>query len=154
LIIALLAVILGPLISFVIAKLTIRSQTRIAAQNIRAEVLSRNRQEWINTLRDNIAQFISLISTFAIEIKDRNKKNTLDKMERVLLLQSMILLLINPKEEDHGKLDALMRDAIACLGELEKGETGEKNMPDIREEMLQLSQQILKREWKRVKKVE
>ncbi|VEJ54666.1 Uncharacterised protein [Pragia fontium] len=45
---------------------TINSQENIAAKSMKVEVLSKNRQSWINELRDNSAKYLSLVIKVAL----------------------------------------------------------------------------------------
>jgi hypothetical protein len=157
--IAFLAVFFSPLISYLTTKLTINSQLKlsnqqintqikIAERNLKSEVLSRNRQNWINTLRDNISEFISL-SIVITKITSVHKDYD-DKMEKFLTLRSRISLLLNPKEDDHNKLDKYLKEALYFVIEKEE----QRHIVDIRNDIIKLSQEILKREWERVKQVE
>jgi hypothetical protein len=158
LLIALLAVFFSPIISYLITKQTIKSQAKsakeqietqsnIAERNIKAEVISRNRQDWINTLRISISEFISLCIILS-KVNEHIVNSAEDKWERFFALRSKISLLINPKEDDHQQLDELIEKATQFI--LNNNKEGFRN---IRREIIKLSQQILKREWERVKQV-
>ncbi len=67
LLIAFVAVIFGPIIQLVIARISkkqlkeqIIQQTEIAKKQIHANTVTVNRQEWINTLRDTVAEYIAI----------------------------------------------------------------------------------------------
>ena len=57
-----------------------------------------------------------------------------------------IRLLINPKEEDHRKLVALVQEAISLV-------VDGKSASQLRMDISALAQVVLKREWERVKNV-
>lgn len=131
----------------------------ISRQQIKATVLSGNRQQWINTLRDCIADFQTKAKIAIVEADLANHDQTSaaanmgnhdEAMKTMRLLANKIALLINPKEQDHSEL-------LSSLNELEthciEGDSGDRE----KERMLQASittigQRILKREWERVKK--
>ncbi len=73
-----------------------------------------------------------------------------DRLEKLVLLEAKINLLLNPNEADHKILSETIRKAIDKIG---AGDEREKRIGV--EELLKLlfsqSQIILKREWKRVK---
>lgn len=136
LVVAAIAVFFGPLIQLFIAK-----------AQIRASVLSANRQTWINELREQIAAFIILAmdlkAHFEFELFDR--PTFLQKLSEMRLRYITVNLMLNPKEADHRRLVELLQNAID-VGR--KGVEPEKmNVPGI----VELSQTILKREWERVK---
>lgn len=147
---ALVASVAGPIVTLTVAK-----------RQINANVLSANRQKWIESLRDAIAEFIGLL-VIALVVKSGwqeqweggrgilNKNAALlDKVERMVLTESKIRLLINPLERDHQRLVAAIEAALMRLRS-EKSDDAETEK-DI-QTITGLAQAILKREWQRVKK--
>ena len=67
---ALVAVIVGPLISLFIAKQQNATNRYALRKQIEASTVSANRQTWINTLRDSIAEVQSLVTT----VRLRNRR--------------------------------------------------------------------------------
>src|SRR4030095_6152139 len=102
---ALVASIAGPFVTLMVAK-----------RNFNATVLSANRQKWIESLRDALAENISLlIAALVIKLKWKDKWDRgrgalvaepalLDKVQRMVLTQTKIRLLLNPNEADHQRL--------------------------------------------------
>jgi len=136
LLIAALAVFFGPLI-----------QLSIAKRQIRASVLSVNRQRWIDELREQIASFITVIAELNTDARN-DAAAKLQKMREMYLCQSRIKLMVNPKEEDHSKLLELINNARDGINK-----AFDENKTDI-PAIVALSQIILKREWERVKATE
>jgi len=133
----------------------IDTQLAIADKQIKSNVHSMNRQKWIDNLRDQISDFISVLSTI-IDVKGRkifDEEYLLKKHERLFFISTKIRLLINPKESDHKQLIVLIDDAINNLNETIKKDVLEKNR-GISTDIIKVSQNILKREWQRVKKLE
>jgi Icc-related predicted phosphoesterase len=135
LIIAALAVVFGPIIQLFIAK-----------AQIRASVLSANRQRWIDTLREELTEFI----TATVELNVLSHMHSLDgqtaieKTRKMQLCLTKISLMLNPLETDHQQLLTLLKAAAAGVHQSKEDKT---NVPAI----MSLSQTILKREWERVK---
>ncbi|HOI29912.1 MAG TPA: hypothetical protein PLZ15_09170 [Melioribacteraceae bacterium] len=163
LLIALLAVFFGPIISYYTAKHTIKhqlssldkqltTQLNIAERALKSQVLSGNRQDWINTLRDALSEFLSIL--FMISQAKLSKENDLEKSETLLLLRFKISLLLNPQEDDHRQLDTFLDQGIKYLSAISKKEEPNRQFSEIKSDIITLSQTILKREWERVKKVE
>jgi len=146
---ALVASIIGPIVTLLVAK-----------RQFGASVLSANRQKWIEALREALAELVSLLVTALVvragwkgEWDDgrgpvRQNPDLLDKLERMVLAQSKIRLLINPTEADHQLLLAAIDTALARIriGTSSDADT-EKDIQAI----TRLAQAILKREWQRVK---
>jgi len=123
-------------------------------------VLSANRQKWIESLRDMLAELIALLAAASVlKATWRNEWNKglgplaadgalLEKLARLVLVQAKIRLLLNPVETDHQELyraidTALQRFKSDALHEAE-------TEADV-ETITRLAQAILKREWLRVK---
>jgi hypothetical protein len=146
---ALVASIAGPWVTLTVAR-----------RQFSANVLSANRQKWIETLRDLLAELISLIvGALVIKAKWKDKwdrgrgalaadPELLAKLERMVLVQWKIRLLINPTDPDHqelyGKIDAAFK-------RLQSEESRESETEVDIESITSLAQTILKREWQRVK---
>lgn len=139
---ALIAVVVGPLVTIYVAR-----------KQFRAEVLSHNRQGWINAVREHIAKIITLIEHIhrwhEQEDGDPNALNL--KHEELSLLEERLALLLNPAEADHSELLELVSLGIAAVS------AGESvgSYQEIRghERTIRTKTQgILKREWERVKR--
>ena len=147
---ALVASIAGPFVTLVVAK-----------RNFNATVLSANRQKWIDALREALAELISLlIAALVVKAKWQDKWDhgrgpfiadpaLLDKLQRIVLTQTKIRLLLNPGEGDHQRLYHAIDTAMKRLQNEESPES--ETEADI-ETITTLAQSILKREWLRVKK--
>ena len=142
--IAFIALFVGPIVSYYIARI-----------HIKAEVLSKNRQNWINDLRNQLSEFISLISVLSTEhasvLMDDN--SFIQFHQKTLLVKSKIELLINPKEDDHSQLSENIYQAYREMLKPEK-DIDRKKLGQFEGIIVRLSQEVLKREWERVKKID
>ncbi len=126
----------------------------VGRQQFQANVISANRQVWINTLRDTISEYQSCVSVLSIHMAKQNIEEVIhstefrERVARVEFLRSKIRLLINPNEADHLKLVEIISVPITGC------QTDEdlNKMITAREELPIIAQKILKREWERVKK--
>lgn len=146
---ALVATVLGPIVTLAVAK-----------RQFSASVLSANRQRWLETLRDTIAELSSQVVGIVITKAGRkgawrdgfeaaaSDPAIMQRVERVVYLQWRIRLLTNPANADHNELCALIE---ATLENLRKPELNEPETRANIERITRLSQSILKREWERVK---
>lgn len=155
---------------------TIDLQDRIAkkSQEIettksRVEILSKNRQDWINTLRGTISEYVSVMLSL-VELMELRKAVQRDfealgregnieatvewnykiHAARTLAtqLRVKIRLLSNPKEEDFITL-------LSAIGRLHDAvDAGRKSVSTEIEDVVTTSQKILKQEWERVKSVQ
>lgn len=139
---ALFAVVLGPLVSLWAAQ----RQSRVT-------VLSANRQAWINTLRDLLAESMAISGFIHIaDWSNREQSEFDEKMERFALVVSKIRLMLNPSEQDHQRLNEMLSELMKSMRSLK-----EKNAvkgAQLMRDLVPLSQAILKQEWERVKRIE
>jgi hypothetical protein len=146
---ALVASIAGPFVTLFVAK-----------RQFNANVLSANRQRWIEALRDQIAEVLSLMVAAAVirnqspESWDRGRgaiardPKLIAKLERIVLVACKIRLLTNPTEPDHVELNETLEAAFKRL-QSSVAEDDEMDRDILK--ITQLAQRILKREWQRVK---
>lgn len=142
---ALVAVIVGPIVSF-----------RIAKRQISASTVTISRQRWINDLRDAIANFNAKASMiYGLAKNNYANKDSIPRIEELVQLNYKIELLINPSEEDHAKIVKIVNHITASLSlaKVRANEIGNE-LDGNKEELISLAQKVLKREWKRVKKGE
>ena len=134
--ISLLAVIIGPIVTFKIAK---------------RQIISPIRQKWIDELRELMSEYLSecyrllIVGEDGILAKEETDEVILKKM---LHLEQKINLILNPNETKHIELKELIKSIT------EEIYHGANNLSDIGErlnETIKVSQEILKTEWKRVK---
>jgi hemerythrin-like domain-containing protein len=72
--------------------------------------------------------------------------------QRLTFLESKIQLMLNPNEEDHQKLEWMIRTMMEGLQALQRGdEQGRQKFIAAHPEVTKLCQGVLKREWNRVK---
>jgi hypothetical protein len=146
---ALVASVVGPIVTVQVAK-----------RQIAANVVSTNRHKWIAELREMLAELVSLMSAVAVmrsrwkdpwnrgmAVLDANPQ-LIEKIERIVLVQWKIRLLLNPSEPQSVELHDLIMSAFNRL----QAETwNEAEMHVCIEEITHRSQLLLKREWRRVK---
>lgn len=134
-----------------VSKTQNESTLKVAKQQISADVVSRNRQAWINSLRDRISEFVALNSSFVIRglaTPHANAELLQSQVERLFHCKNTILLLLNPNEEDHAELADLLNTVLPLFADV----VSNQNLLRSREvEIIEKTQPILKREWERVK---
>jgi hypothetical protein len=147
---ALVSAILGPLISFV-----------VSGRQIRATVISNNRERWLEALRDSVAEYVGLLLTAAM-VKQGIELDTAKALsgdsdlrriaERIVVVKNKILLLSNPAEQQAARLCELVEKTYLALA----SETPQ-SIATIRAEaeaITQAGRDVLRREWARVKRGE
>jgi hypothetical protein len=152
LIVAALAVFFGPIISWRIAKQQIGASSDLANAQINAALLTSNkqivapmRQAWINDLRDLLAELSSnILHYYLAGFEDRTDK----EYQRLALIESKVKLMLNPREQDHRRLEELIRALVTTI---ERQSKFIDEFSELHDELVSLSRDVLKREWDRVK---
>ncbi len=143
-----------------IAKEQFKTQREIAERQFQLEVLSRNRQEWINRLREEIAQFESkytIICGKTTHNAHRNNDQIFVDMEALYLIYSRITLALNFSEVEHEDLLRGYAQLIEKLTEVAKSDDKDallNQIGEMRPKLRKTASGILKREWERVKRGE
>ena len=101
-------------------------------------------QTWVNSLRDLLAEFISTASYYAYH----PEKLTDEPFSRLSFLEHQIRPMLNLKEEDQRKLDALIAEIASNLG---VDFTLSNDFEIMHLTANKLSRDVLRREWDRVK---
>ena len=153
--VAFVAVIVGPLLQWLIAK-------RQAADNV-----SFKRQKWIDELREETAEFLTLMARTE-ELRRPNPDQTIEDQKqafneltsaniRAFELGIRIKLRLNPREDDHNELISIFTSLSAAMPDPPPNETDEQRKVAIskfaveRDKAISQVQVILKKEWERVK---
>jgi len=144
---AVAAAISSPLISF----LTARAQ-------IRASLISANRQAWINALRDDLSELFELLTWLFLlrpgtHSGEEGYRYVAERRSRIRLLKNRVRLRLNPTEEANKELLSTI-DALHGWAHAGSNATGdqEEQFTASMEAAVAGAQAILKSEWDRVKK--
>lgn len=135
---ALVAVIVGPVITW-----------RVARSQINANVRANNRQKWINSLRNNLSEFLSSQRLICLYHHGNPFDNEIaTESFQKMLQESMIRLLINPNEEDHAELVRLLHESIEMQDKIiatKDWKDSDLDLDGLHDKIIKLSQSILKR---------
>jgi len=141
LIVAALAVFVGPIISYVVAKRQIDSSLAVSHK----QTIAPMRQAWINSLRDLLAELTSsALHYYCAGFEEREDS----EYQHLTLLEHRVQLMLNPKEPDHQELERLIRQMVSSL---QRGKEGDEGFRTSHTEIMKLSRAVLKREWNVVK---
>lgn len=140
LLVALVAVIVGPVVTLKVAK---------------RQIVSPIRQKWIDDLRELISEYLSECEKLMVLGDDGllNKEETDEKIfARLLYLEQKLKLMLNPNEGKHNELLTIVEELTE---EIHHG-VGNKvsdvvDFGDKLRRATKVSQNILKEEWVRVK---
>ena len=134
------------------------------------EVLAKGRQDWINTLRDEISFFLGAIKASysllnEINYQEKQKENigyqnTLElkwifQIEKNQISKSKIELLLNSDDPNHKKLINILIEIVEILNSVVNDnldiDNSDKKLYDCREALIKTSQITLKKEWEKIK---
>ena len=157
--VALVAAFAGPLVTMVVARFQLRMHQQQLAQHAiqfreqllqqsgqtKQQVISPMRQQWINTLRDTVAEILS--EATQLHLQDALPTST----ERMKLAarEAKLELLINPKEEDHRFLLQSVRYVVNSIGGDNRHEFHVGHSKAV-----EIAQKVLKEEWEVTKRGE
>ena len=129
-------------------------------RKIKAEVITANRQKWGETLRDLLAEMMSVSYSVAIVKRQITTADPvaavaadrllLDKLEHVALVKNKIKLMLNPVKEDHCPLLDTVNQTYQHLVSRDEFDVIDRLHDDI-DLMTEQAQKLLRREWQRVK---
>ena len=142
LVVAALAVFVGPVVAWATTRQQLETSRRLTTQ----QLVGPMRQAWINTLLQTIAELLS--STLHYSVSGYEERSDAE-YQRMTLLEQEIVLSVNPNEGDH---QDLIREIRVLLDSLSRG----VKMPDDRfikahGNVTRLAQGIFKTEWNRVR---
>lgn len=146
---ALVASIMGPIVTL-----------KVARRQFRANVISTNRQKWIETFRDHLSELLSLMN--AAQIIKRHSLDSwrgglgpilanlelAEKFERAHMALAEIRLLTSADDPEHGRLNMALAEA---LSHLQHDEPREDELAASVEDVIARGRTILRDEWARVK---
>jgi hypothetical protein len=146
---ALVASVMGPLVTLSVAR-----------RQFRANVISTNRQKWIETFRDRVSELLSLMNAAQL-IKRHSSESwrgglgaaanidVTDKFEKAFMALSEIRLLTNASDPQH----QLLNDALAtALAHLQHDELRDQELVACVEVITSIGRTIIRQEWTRVKR--
>ena len=141
---ALAAVIIAPFVHYLTTKL-----------QIRANLVSANRQAWIDKLRDEVAELLELLTWQSLQRPgtlsgEEGYKYEAEKRSRIRFIMNKVRLRLNPLEADSQAFVELLNQLWQAAKAGSRGE--ESNFEELMQKAVAQCQSILKTEWTRVKK--
>jgi hypothetical protein len=141
----------------------VRAQIEIAKMQFRSEVLSQNRQEWINSLRDELADFISYLTPLtempigAIEDDPDGYSELIENKRQIDRCAAKIELLLNPSEPDCSRIADMVNEIRSLVMDICEEGSDKKvdkqlaRLDSLFSDLVPIAQAVLKTEWTRVK---
>lgn len=152
---------LGLIVAFAVAALSAYATLVGSRRRFRADVLSANRQKWIDTFRDRLSELISLMNSAQV-IKRMTTSGwrggagpvhdnpaLADKLEKTFMAIAQIELLTHAGEPAQQALNEAIAVAVAYL---QKDELHQDEMSACCQQIVTLGRAIIRQEWSRVKR--
>lgn len=149
---ALVASILGPFVTLSVAR-----------RQFKANVLSTNRQKWIDAFRDRLAELISLVNAAQV-VKRRSAGDwrggvgpleshpeLAKKIEKTFMAVAQIRLLTKDSDPEHRALNVAVDEALACLRD---DDLRDDELATRIDDISRLGRNIIRHAWRRVKRGE
>jgi hypothetical protein len=143
LLVAVLAVLFGPVVTWRVARRQLSTNLEVSNKQIIAPM----RQAWINNLRDLLSEITS--SSLHYHVAGFEER-TDEEYQHLTYLEYKIKLMLNPREEDHEKLEKLIGEMTCMLAKRGSMEL-DAQFESCHKAVVSLSRDVLKREWDRVK---
>lgn len=135
----------------------------VAHRRFKADVLSTNRQRWIDTFRDRLAELLSVLNAAQVIKRShamewmggaglvRENLSLLDKLEKSFMAIAQIQLLTKITEPTH---HALNEAIAAAVGLLQEEDLHEEPLEGHLEQIVALGRGIIRDEWALVRRGE
>lgn len=165
--VAIVSLVASPWLQWRIARRQARLQEQIAHRQA-ADNISAKRQVWIDELRKDVAEYLTLFARLedlrrpapglGVEDQKLNFDEAADANKRATELGIRIKLRLNPNEDEHKEFVRLLGTLSDACADPPPGETTEQmrearlRFNRARDDVIAHLQTILKHEWERVKK--
>ena len=148
LVVAALAVFVGPLVAWRVTKLQIQASFHAANK----QTIGPMRRQWIESLLDLIAELSSEAQhLYVAGVDDDTEEGSTElvgRFRRMMFLEQKIRLMLSPPESDHQELlDQIRKLVIAA----ESPSYASKDFSEAHDSVTDLSRRVFKREWHRVR---
>lgn len=150
--VALLAVIVGPFVAWVVSK----RQSDITLQIANKQILAPIKKEWVESLQKHIAEILSTSLWYYVSGQDENiiisgeeeehDNETQKVVRKLLFIMSQIELMLNQKNNEHMALLMSLKKMKASI--FEGGD--HIKFPDYHEETVKICQNLIKNEMSRI----
>lgn len=141
LVVAILAVFVGPILAWLAMQHQIESSREIATN----QLITPMRQAWINSLRDLLAELVGGSLHYYVAGFEKRDDSA---YQELALLQHKITFMLNPDEADHAELE---KTILRLIRQISDQGWASSEFPNTHTQVISLGRRVLKREWRRVK---
>jgi len=142
----------------------VNTSKEIAQLELNKSVKSANRQQWINTLRDCVSEYLALLETYKVDYENAKKLNEVMHFKKINTsafeikkLSVKIELMLNPEEEKSKRFLKIFFDISTFVLDESSDLHSNQYQQDyvaLKLQLVSITKSILKEEWERVKKGE
>jgi hypothetical protein len=145
---ALISAVVGPAVSYVVAR-----------RQIRASVISSNRERWTEALRDSVAEYVALLLSGSM-VKENIGQNPLkavtadhdllEIVQRIILVKNKIMLMTSPNDSRYTELCEVVETTYQAL--FAEDPQAFARIRAGSEAITRAGREVLRAEWTRVKR--
>ena len=123
----------------------------LATDRSTANFIGEKRQNWIDKIRDDVSEYLSLCLHWAYEYKGRDEKELNYCFKKTNELLVKIRLKLNFNEGDHVYFEQKLTELQELIENKQENLEVKNNIAPLIEELILLVRPILKKEWDRIK---
>ena len=119
---------------------------------LKSHVVSRQRQEWMDTLRENSASFLTAMDSYL----EDEESPSLDKGEKFQIYQkfcqkgTLLVLMLNPNKSEQKNAIDTIQGILRVMGESDPAAAYD----EFRDQLLSQLQKIFEETWRQIKSME
>jgi len=119
---------------------------------VKSHVVSKQRQEWMDTLRENSASFLAAMDSYL----EGEGSQSLDKEEELQIYQkfcqkgTLLVLMLNPNKDEQKNAIDTIQGILGVMGE----NYPETKYDELRDQLLSQLQKIFEETWRQIKSME
>lgn len=138
-----------------VTRLNIENSQNSLSTQFNITLNTKNRQDWINTLRDSVSEFLAQSNMLVVGY-DTSGKPTFDEKKHPEIYEklnyqcSKIAMLLNPDKEEQRKLIESVFDMVRICTSIMDNDSIHL-FSDKQNEIVKLSQELIRIHWKKIK---
>ena len=117
---------------------------RFSYKNLFAETISKSRNNWINIWRDEISNFLAISDMLRFEKEKIQNHDYIELMKEYHIAKNKIIMRLNMNEKRH-------QEVYLLINKIAYEEIDDEEYRVLKESLMAVTQDLLKKEWERVK---
>lgn len=132
----------------------IKNAELIALSQFKANLATNNRQDWIDSIRENLSDFVSTCVIVPAHFSNKNQKFTVENQgeifKKLTYLQTKIKLLLNSKYKRHNAIIERMNKLMDQCVDVKSEADHDKLLENI-DDLISASQDFFEHEWDKIR---